>query len=162
MNKAIFLDRDGIINLERKDYVKTIKEFILIDEIFDIIKLINSKGYLVIIITNQSAINRKIITENDLRKIHDHFLKLAKNKNAKVDGIYFCPHTPNENCKCRKPKPELIKQAALDFQVDLSQSWMIGDNQTDFDAGINAGCKAIKISNAFELENCLDKIFLKH
>ena len=162
MNKAIFLDRDGIINLERKDYVKTIKEFILIDEIFDIIKLINSKGYLVIIITNQSAINRKIITESNLREIHNHFLKLAKNKNAKVDGIYFCPHTPNENCKCRKPKPELIKQAALDFQVDLSQSWMIGDNQTDFDAGINAGCKAIKISNAFELENCLDKIFLKH
>jgi len=95
MNKAIFLDRDGIINLERKDYVKTIKEFILIDGIFDVIKMIKSKGYLVIIITNQSVINRKIITENNLREIHNHFLKQAKNKNAIVDGIYFCPHMPN-------------------------------------------------------------------
>ena len=157
MNKAIFLDRDGIINLERKDYVKTIKEFILIDRIFDVIKMINSKGYLVIIITNQSAINRKIITENNLREIHNHFLKLAKNKNAKIDGIYFCPHMPSENCECRKPKPGMILKAAQEFQIDLKNSVMIGDSNTDIEAAQQAGCHGILVEESDSLTNIIKK-----
>ena len=157
MNKAIFLDRDGIINIEKKDYVKTIKEFILIDRIFDVIKMINSKGYLVIIITNQSAINRKIITENNLREIHNHFLKLAKNKNAKIDGIYFCPHMPSENCECRKPKPGMILKAAQEFQIDLKNSVMIGDSNTDIEAAQQAGCHGILVEESDSLTNIIKK-----
>ncbi|RZD46867.1 MAG: D-glycero-beta-D-manno-heptose-1,7-bisphosphate 7-phosphatase [Thaumarchaeota archaeon] len=157
MNKAVFLDRDGIINIERKDYVKTIKEFILIDRILDVIKIINSKGYLVIIITNQSAINRKIITENNLREIHNHFLKLAKNKNAKVDGIYFCPHMPSENCECRKPKPGMILKAAKEFQIDLKKSIMFGDSNTDVKAANHAGCTGILVNKSDSIKNIIEK-----
>jgi len=157
MNKAIFLDRDGIINVERKDYVKTIEEFILINEIFDSIKMINSKGYLVIVITNQSAINRKIITEDDLKKIHDHLIKQAKKENAKIDRIYFCPHRPDENCECRKPKAGMILKAAKELQIDLKKSIMFGDSDTDIEAANNAGCIGVLIKNSNLLKSTIEK-----
>jgi D,D-heptose 1,7-bisphosphate phosphatase len=162
MNKAIFLDRDGVLNKERKDYVKTIHEIELFPNIEKCISKIKNNSFLAIVITNQSAINRGLISNKIIDDIHNFIQIYLKKFDTSIDAFYYCPHRPDENCKCRKPKPELIKQAALDFQVDLSQSWMIGDNQTDFDAGINAGCKSIKISNASELENCLDQIFFKH
>lgn len=157
MNKAIFLDRDGIINIERKDYVKTVEEFVLIDGIFDAIKLIKDKGYLVIIITNQSAINRKIIDESDLQKIHDVLFKQAKKQNIKIDGIYFCPHIPDENCECRKPKPGMILKAAKEFQIDLKKSIMIGDSNTDIEAAKQAGCNGILVKNTGSLKNIIKK-----
>ena len=157
MNKAIFLDRDGVINIERKDYVKSIKEFVLIDGIFEVIKSINDKGYLVIIITNQSVINRKIINEKDLEKIHNHLLKQAKRQNVKIDGIYFCPHRPDENCECRKPKPGMILKAAQEFQIDLKNSVMIGDSNTDIEAAQQAGCHGILVEESDSLTNIIKK-----
>ena len=157
MNKAIFLDRDGVINIERKDYVKSIKEFVLIDGIFEAIKSINDKGYLVIIITNQSVINRKIINEKDLEKIHSHLLKQAKRQNVKIDGIYFCPHRPDENCECRKPKPGMILKAAQEFQIDLKKSVMIGDSDTDMKAAQQAGCDGILVKDSDSLKNIIEK-----
>jgi D,D-heptose 1,7-bisphosphate phosphatase len=157
MNKAIFLDRDGIINIERKDYVKSVKEFVLIEGIFDVIKSIKDKGYLVIIITNQSAINRKIINKNDLEKIHNFLFKQAEKQNIIIDGIYFCPHTPNENCKCRKPKPGMILKAAQEFQIDLEKSVMVGDSETDIEAAQRAGCRGVLVKEADSLKNIIGK-----
>ena len=157
MNKAIFLDRDGIINIERKDYVKTVEEFVFIDGIFEVMKWIKDKGYLVIIITNQSAINRKIINENDLQKIHNFLFKQAKRQNVKIDGIYFCPHTPDENCECRKPKPGMILKAAQEFQIDLKNSIMIGDSNTDMEAAQQAGCDGILVKDTDSLKNIIEK-----
>ena len=143
MTKAIFLDRDGVINQERKDYVKKLDEFIILDKTSDVINIIKNRGFLVIIITNQSAINRKLLSVETLNKIHEKLQSYLERYDTSFDGVYFCPHTQSENCECRKPKPGLILQAVIDFQIDLSESYMIGDSETDIQAARNAGCKGI-------------------
>ena len=143
MTKAIFLDRDGVINQERKDYVKKLDEFRILDKTSDAINIIKNNGFLVIIITNQSAINRKLLSVETLNKIHEKLQSYLEKYDTSFDGVYFCPHIPSENCECRKPKPGLIVQAVTDFQIDLSQSYMIGDSETDIQAARNAGCKGI-------------------
>ena len=143
MTKAIFLDRDGVINQERKDYVKKLDEFIILDKTSDAINIIKNHGFLVIIITNQSPINRKLLSVETLNKIHEKLQSYLERYDTSFDGVYFCPHTPSENCECRKPKPGLIVQAVTDFQIDLSQSYMIGNSETDLQAARNAGCKGI-------------------
>ena len=143
MTKVIFLDRDGVINQERKDYVKKLDEFIILDKTSDAINIIKNHGFLVIIITNQSPINRKLLSVETLNKIHEKLQSYLERYDTSFDGVYFCPHTPSENCECRKPKPGLILQAVIDFQIDLSESYMIGNSETDIHAAKNAGCKGI-------------------
>jgi len=143
MTKAIFLDRDGVINQERKDYVKKLDEFKILDKTSDAINIIKSHGFLVIIITNQSAINRKLVSVETLNKIHEKLQSYLEKYDTSFDQVYFCPHMPSENCECRKPKPGLIIQAVTDFKIDLSQSYMIGNSETDLQAARNAGCNGI-------------------
>jgi len=147
-NIAFFLDRDGVINTERKDYVKDINEFNIIEGALEAIKLIKENGYYVVIITNQSAINRGIMNIEKLHDIH----KLLKDKlyfefKTKIDGIYFCPHTPEEKCKCRKPKPGLFLEAAKELDIALEESVMIGDSQKDIEAAQAVKCKSILLKN---------------
>ena len=157
MTKAIFLDRDGVINQERKDYVKKLDEFRILDKTSDAINIIKNHGFLVIIITNQSAINRKLLSVQTLNKIHEKLQSYLEKYDTSFDGVYFCPHIPSENCECRKPKPGLIVQAVTDFQIDLSQSYMIGDSETDVQAATNAGCKGILLKeNQTLLEAVMD------
>jgi|TARA_B110000881_G_C18544643_1_gene500483 D-glycero-D-manno-heptose 1,7-bisphosphate phosphatase len=157
MTKAIFLDRDGVINQERKDYVKKVEEFIILKNVSNAINLIKNHNFLVIIITNQSAVNRKLLTIENLNKIHKNLQEYLKKHNTSFDGIYFCPHRPNENCNCRKPKPGLIIQAVNDFKIEISQSFMIGDSKTDIQAAENAGCKGILLKkNQTLLEAIVD------
>ena len=143
MTKAIFLDRDGVINQERKDYVKKIDEFKILDKIADAINIIKSHGFLVIIITNQSAINRKLISVETLNKIHEKLQLYLEKHDTSFDGIYFCPHIPSENCECRKPKPGLLLHAAEDYNIDMKNSFFIGNSITDIEAADAAGCKGI-------------------
>ena len=159
MTKAIFLDRDGVINQERKDYVKNLDEFKILDKISDAINIIKSHGYLVIIITNQSAINRKLLSVETLNKIHEKLQSYLKKYSSSFDGVYFCPHTPSENCKCRKPKPGLIILAAIDFDINLSQSYMIGNSETDVQAARNAGCNGILLKKNQTLLEVIVKLF---
>ena len=157
MTKAIFLDRDGVINQERKDYVKNIEEFVIFENIHDAITLIKNHNFLVILITNQSAVNRKLLTIENLDKIHEKLQNYLKMHNTSFDYVYFCPHMPNENCNCRKPKSGLIIQAKKDFKIELSQSFMIGDSQTDVEAAENVGCKGILLKqNQTLLEAVVD------
>tara|TARA_Y100000782_G_scaffold101047_1_gene116437 strand:+ start:301 stop:795 length:495 start_codon:yes stop_codon:yes gene_type:complete len=157
MTKAIFLDRDGVINQERKDYVKKLDEFRILDKTSDAINIIKNRGFLVIIITNQSAISRKLLSVETLNKIHEKLQSYLEKYGTSFDGIYFCPHMPSENCECRKPKPGLIVQAVTDFQIDLSQSYMIGNSETDVQAATNAGCKGILLKeNQTLLETVVD------
>ena len=142
-HKAIFLDRDGVINEERKDYVKNIDEFKLIKNSLNAIKFLKEKNFLVIIITNQSAINRGLLSIERLNEIHESLINKLGELNSSLDGIYFCPHKPEENCLCRKPKPGLILKAAKEHDIDLKNSCMIGDSQKDILAAKNAGCKGI-------------------
>ena len=107
--KTIFLDRDGVINEEKKDYVKNLKEFKIIDGSLQAIKLLKNNNFRVIIITNQSAINRGLLSVEKLNEIHDFLKSKLLELDTTLDGIYFCPHTPNQNCMCRKPKPGLLQ-----------------------------------------------------
>ena len=152
--KTIFLDRDGVINQERKDYVKNLEEFKIFDNVADAISLLKKENFLVVVITNQSAINRKLLSIENLEKIHEFLKKYLKKNNTSLDGIYYCPHTPDECCACRKPKPGLLLKAASDLNIDLNNSWMIGDSKTDIDAAKTAGCNSIllkKNENLFDI-----------
>ncbi len=157
-HKAVFLDRDGVINEERKDYVKDINEFKLIDDSLYAIKLLKEKKFLVIIITNQSAINRGFLTVKKLNEIHELLKTKLNELNTSIDGIYFCPHRPDENCICRKPNPELILKAAREYDIDLENSWMIGDSQKDILAGKNAKCNTILLKKNQKLTDIIKEL----
>ena len=149
--KAIFLDRDGTIN-KYVGFLRNIDDFDLIDGVADAIKIINNSGYLAIVVTNQPVIARGEVTLCELREIHNKMETLLGFHGAYLDGIYVCPHHPHKgyvgevaefkfDCECRKPKPGMLLQAAKEFNIDLSLSWMIGDSENDIIAGIAAGCK---------------------
>ena len=144
--KTIFLDRDGVINEEKKDYVKNLKEFKIIDGSLQAIELLKKNNFRVVVITNQSAINRGLLSVEKLNEIHDFLKSKLLELNTTLDGIYFCPHTPNENCMCRKPKPGLFEQAMSELDINIKDSLMIGDSQTDIDAANKIGCKSILVN----------------
>ena len=146
-SKAVFLDRDGVINEKRDDHVKNISEFKIFSGVGDAIKLLRDKGYLVIIITNQSAIGRKIISEKKLEEIHTELKNYLNQHDTYVESIYYCPHTPEENCSCRKPKPGLLIKATNDFGINLEESYFIGDSESDLNAAKEAICKGILLEN---------------
>ena len=149
--KAIFLDRDGVIN-KHIGFLRHIDDFELIEGVSDAIRQINKSGYLAIVVTNQPVIARGEVTWDELHEIHRKMETLLGKDGAYIDGLYICPHHPDKGfegerpeykfvCECRKPKPGLLLQAAKDFNIDLSQSYMIGDSTSDIEAGKNAGCK---------------------
>ena len=154
--KAIFLDRDGTIN-HYVGFLHRASEFELANNSAEAIKMINSSGYLAIVITNQPVIARGETTYEELEEIHDKMETLLGEKGAYVDAVYFCPHHPHKgyegeiselkfDCECRKPKPGLLLEAAKDFNIDLNKSYMIGDSDIDVQAGKAAGCTSIKIN----------------
>ena len=149
--KAIFLDRDGTIN-QYVGFLRNIDDFKLNDGVSEAIKRINQSGYLAIVVTNQPVIARGEVSWEELHEIHKKMETLLGKDGAYIDGLYICPHHPDKgfegerpeykfDCDCRKPKPGLLLQAAKDFNIDLSQSYMIGDSERDVEAGRNAGCK---------------------
>ena len=155
--KAIFLDRDGTIN-KYVGFLRSIDEFELLDGVTDAIKAINSSGYLCIIVTNQPVIARGEVTVAELDEIHKKMETLLGNEGAYIDALYYCPHHPHKgyegeipelkfDCECRKPKPGMLIQAANDLNIDLENSWMIGDGENDILAGKNAGCKTVIIGS---------------
>ena len=158
--KAIFLDRDGTIN-KYVGFLRNIDDFELIDGVAEAIRKINESGYLAIVVTNQPVIARGEVSFDELEEIHNKMETLLGKEGAYLDAIYYCPHHPHKgyegerqelkiDCDCRKPKPGMLLKAASDFNIDLSQSWMIGDGENDIKAGINADCKTILIGNGDE------------
>ena len=158
--KAIFLDRDGTIN-KYVGFLRNIDEFELLDGVAAAIRKINESGYLAIVVTNQPVIARGEVSFEELNEIHNKMETLLGKEGAYLDAIYYCPHHPHKgyegerpelkmDCACRKPKPGMLFKAAEDFNIDLSQSWMIGDGENDIKAGINAGCKTILLSDKHE------------
>jgi D,D-heptose 1,7-bisphosphate phosphatase len=150
--RAIFLDRDGTIN-KYKGFLTNPEDFELLPGVAETIRTINHSGYLCIVVSNQPVIARGDCTFEELQTIHDKMETLLGKEGAFVDGIYYCPHHPDKgfkgerpeykiDCDCRKPKAGLLLQAAKDWNIDLSQSYMIGDSDRDVEAGQNAGCKA--------------------
>ncbi len=155
--KAIFLDRDGTINVYRKDsFISSPDQLQLIPGVSSAIARINESSYLAICVTNQAGIARGLCTEETLQKIHNRMETLLGHESAYLDRIYFCPHHPENDfpgerkeykikCNCRKPAPGMILQAQKEYNIDLSQSWMIGDDARDIQLGQNVGVKTILI-----------------
>jgi histidinol-phosphate phosphatase family protein len=129
-------------------YCSRPEDFELFPETANAIKLLNEHGFKVIVITNQSGIARGYFTEEMLAKIHEKMKGELAKEGAWVDAIYYCPHHPDDNCDCRKPKPTLVFQAVKDFDIDLERSFVLGDLQMDIDLGKAVGCKTLLVSNS--------------
>lgn len=166
--RAIFLDRDGVIN-KYVGFLRDIHQFELLPNVSKAIKKINNSGYLAIVVTNQPVIARGEVTREELNEIHNKMETFLGQEGAYLDGIYYCPHHPHKgyageivelkiDCDCRKPKPGMLIQASKDFNINLNQSWMIGDSDNDILAGVNAGCKTERVTEEESLYDIIERI----
>lgn len=158
MNRAVFLDRDGVI-VEDPDYVYRIDQLKLIPGSAEAIKLLNENNFLTIIVTNQAGIAKGYFTEEDTVSFNELMEEKLREHNARIDAIYYCPHHPNAeiekyriNCDCRKPKSGMLKKAEKDFIIDLRSSFIIGDRLSDIEAGKSIGCKAIMVLTGYGVD----------
>jgi D-glycero-D-manno-heptose 1,7-bisphosphate phosphatase len=162
MKRAVFIDRDGTIN-EEKEYLYRSDEFVFIPGVPQAIRMFNEAGFLVIVVTNQSGVARGYYTEEDVLQLHRHIASLLEHQGAHVDAWYFCPHHPSGRgsyalpCRCRKPQPGMLMEAAVHFGIDLESSIMIGDKVIDLQAGDAAGCRSVLVRTGYGLReetNC--------
>lgn len=151
-DKLIILDRDGVINHDSTGYIKTPNEWIPIAGSLEAIAALNRAGYKVIVITNQSGIGRGYYSEADLAEIHKKMCQALAAVGGKIAKIYYCPHAPELDCNCRKPKTGMFEQVAHDFKVDLKNVFYIGDKLQDFQAAEAAGCKFILVQTGYGKE----------
>ena len=137
LRKALFLDRDGIINVDH-GYVSRIDDFEFSDNIFDLLRLFTDAEYLLFIVTNQSGIGRNYYTHQDFEVLTEWMIKALHEKNIDIQEVQYCPHRPEENCNCRKPATGMIDNILKKYPIDLQHSWIIGDKQSDVDLAHNA------------------------
>lgn len=151
--KAIFLDRDGVINqkMPPHDYVKRWSEFKFLPGAIEALRLLCQDGYKIFIITNQAGISRGMMTENDLTAIHSQMLRELSDQGITTVGIYYCPHSDVDNCDCRKPQPGLLFKAAREHYLDLTKTIFIGDSESDLRAGEVAHCKTFLVEPGRDL-----------
>lgn len=157
--KAIFLDRDGVLNKEIGDYVCRFEDFELLDN-FEALKALQDKGYLLIVATNQGGLAKGWYTEDDLSQMHNHLLSSYSAAGVKITDIFYCPHHPNftGDCDCRKPKPGLLLRGIEKYNLDASKSYFIGDRERDIEAGTAAGVKGILIDSNQPIKEILHLI----
>lgn len=153
----MFLDRDGTINKD-KGYIYRIKDFEFIEGSIDAIASFNKNKFKVIVITNQSGIRRGYFTEEDVKKLHNFINSELHKNNAMVDKFYFCPHRPDEECNCRKPKISLFKRAIKDFDIDIENSYIIGDKISDIQPAEKLGCMAFLLDKSQNIKSVTNKI----
>ena len=155
MNRAVFLDRDGTIN-EEMGYINHISRFRLFDFVPQAIKILNEAGFVVIVVTNQSGVARGYFDEKLVREIHKKLIEDLKKESARIDGVYYCPHHPQEgrgkykkDCECRKPKTGMIDIAVKDHNIDLSRSFMVGDRYKDIVFAKRAGLQPVFVKTGY-------------
>jgi D-glycero-D-manno-heptose 1,7-bisphosphate phosphatase len=144
-HRAIFLDRDGVINFNRPDYVKSWGEFDFLPNVLSALRKLASSDFRVIVTTNQSAIARGLVAEETVRDIHARMIAVVEREGGRIDAVYFCPHHPDDKCGCRKPQPGLFIQAARDFEIDLTRSFVIGDAFSDVAVALAIGTQPILV-----------------
>ena len=143
--KAVFLDRDGTINVEEPNYLLDLKKLKIFDESFEAIQLLDQHGFKAIVVTNQSCVGRGFLEEQELQRINATLKQKLATQNAFLDSIYYCPHHPEDQCSCRKPKLGMFERAVQEHKVNLKKSFVIGDREFDIHAGKAAGCKTILV-----------------
>ena len=141
--KLVIIDRDGTLNVYREGYIKEPEEWVPVPGALEAISLLNRSGWHVVVASNQPAIGRGVMDAATLHAIHAVMHKQLAAVGGRIDAVFFCPHTPDEACHCRKPEPGLILRAAADMNIDLARSWMIGDRVRDVQAGLAAGCSNV-------------------
>ncbi len=153
--KAVFLDRDGTINVEVQ-YLNAVADFQFIPGVPRALQRLKEAGFLLVVVTNQSGIGRGYYDEAALEAVHEHMHAELAQAGAAIDACYFCPHHPEhalgdyrQECACRKPLPGMLQQAALDLDIDLAASFMVGDKLADVEAGINAGCTPLMVLTGY-------------
>lgn len=154
MRKALFLDRDGVINID-KNYVYRISDFEFLDGIFEICRKYQKEGYLIFVVTNQAGIARNIYSEAEFKVLTEYMLERFISEGIHITKVYYCPHHPDFTgpCTCRKPRPGLFFKAAEEFGLDLGASVIIGDKESDMQAGRNAGIgSCLFIQNVLSLQ----------
>jgi len=142
---AVFLDRDGVINENRTDYVKAWDEVCFLPGVFSALARLATSSFRIVLITNQSPIGRGILTAAQVEAINRRLVEEIGARDGRIDAVYYCPHHPDEGCACRKPQPGLLHQAAQDLGLDLAHSYLIGDAMSDIEAALAAGCTPILV-----------------
>ena len=148
MNRAAFLDRDGVINRKAPEgsYITSWEQMEFLPEVAEAIAQLNQAGFKVMVISNQRCVANGLLAEAELESIHQRMRDWLAGRGPKIDAVYYCPQEKTQPpCKCRKPAPGMLLRAARDHQLDLSASWMIGDSDSDVEAGRNAGCKTVRL-----------------
>ena len=151
MKKAAFLDRDGVINQKAPegDYITRWEEVKFLPGVVEAIAKLNRAGFLVIIISNQRCVAKGLISISELEALHRRMCEWLADRGGVIDAVYYCPHEKTEPpCDCRKPGPGMLLQAAREHQIDMANSWMIGDSESDVEAGRRAGCNTLRIQPA--------------
>lgn len=143
--KFIILDRDGVINEDSDDFIKSPEEFIPLEGSLAAIAKLKQAGYRIVVATNQSGIARGLYDLDTLHRIHDKLNRLLQNEGTHLDGIFYCPHGPDDDCHCRKPKPGMYLDIAKRFDVDLSEVTVVGDSLRDLQAAITVHAKPILV-----------------
>lgn len=145
MNRpALFLDRDGVINVDH-GYVGRVADFELIEGVLDALRTASARGYALIIVTNQSGIGRGYFTQAEYQALESHICQLLASEGIELTAVYHCPHLPDANCDCRKPRPGMILRAAREHDIDLAKSVMIGDKQSDAEAAWASGIGRVEL-----------------
>lgn len=147
MHKAVFLDRDGVINRNNEYYTFKTNQVVINDGVVEALKHFSEKGFLLFVITNQSGVAKKLYTVDDVYAVHQYMQKVFNKSGVSITDFYFCPHHPDvSKCLCRKPDSLLIEKAAARYGVDLSKSFFIGDSSRDIEAAAKAGVKGFLIN----------------
>lgn len=136
---AIFLDRDGVINRDRPDYVKSWEEFEFLPGVQEAFRVLASGSHQVVVVSNQSCIGRGFVSRETVDEIHARMMEDIRRSGGRIDAVYYCPHRPDEDCPCRKPRPGLILRAARELDIDLASSWLVGDDLRDLETAKAAG-----------------------
>lgn len=142
---AIFLDRDGVLNENRPDHVRSWADFSFLPRAVQALRLLTQLGVPIFVVTNQAAISRRLATKAVVEQIHRLMIAQLRQAGAEIAGVFYCPHDPSEGCQCRKPAPGLLLDAAARFDIDLARSVLVGDACTDILAGQRAGCKSVLV-----------------
>lgn len=159
--KLIILDRDGVINFDSEAYIKNPEEWLPIPGSLEAIAKLVNAGFTISIATNQSGIGRGYYTHDTLNAIHEKMHRLVNAAGGKIDSVFYCPHTPDDACQCRKPKPGLLQQIAAHYNIDLTNVPFVGDSYRDLEAGITAGCQPVLVKTGNGLAS-LEKYSLEH
>lgn len=157
----IILDRDGVINEDSDDYIKTPKEWIPIPGSLEAIAALNRAGHQVVVATNQSGIGRGLYSEADLAQIHATMHQHLLNVGGHIDAIFYCPHLPTANCACRKPKPGLLLDIAAQFHANLKDALMVGDASRDIECAHAAGCPAVLVKTGKGMSTLAENVTMQ-